>query len=395
MSDFVKNTLDEIESRLNKIESGGVNCIPSHFTRFINDFPGIQQKKYYLITAATKMSKTQFGSNVFIYNSLDFAMNNPESVRVRIFYCNLEEDIDTIIQRYISYLLYTLNRIRISVEDLNSTSTALDRSILELIKTEEYVKRLNYFNEHVTFIDASNPTGINQVVKEYYNNNGRTIYEPIIDPHIGKPIKDELGREIKKFVRYEPVDPDEYVILFVDHIGLISTENGLDLRNSISKLSAKYLVSLRNRYKCIPVVLQQQSVETENIEAIRNNMMWPSIAGLADCKYTAKDDNLCLGLYSPFKFQREYEHQYDINKFQDNIRFVKVLNNRGGVQGGISPLFFDGACCYFSELPRPDDHNKIERWYEYLEKIRGHQNKNKSFFIFKNKQNGKNCSYLR
>ena len=62
---------------------------------------------------------------------------------------------------------------------------------------------------------------------------------------------------------------------------------------------------------------------------------------------------------------------YDIKKFKDNIRFLEVIVNRDGEMGGILPLFFDGATCTFKELPLPNDETTLDKWYTYLNKIRG------------------------
>lgn len=40
-----------LEERRNKALSGKLNCIPWDFKRFENEIPGIEQGKYYLITA--------------------------------------------------------------------------------------------------------------------------------------------------------------------------------------------------------------------------------------------------------------------------------------------------------------------------------------------------------
>lgn len=49
--------------------------------------------------------------------------------------------------------------------------------------------------------------------------------------------------------------------------------------------------------------------------------------------------------------------------------------------GGLCPLFFDGAVCQFSELPRPDDNEEIKKVYDYLHKIRSNTEA-KVFFSF-------------
>ena len=48
--------------RRENIINGYLNCIPSPFLRFRKNFPGIEQGKYYLITAAPKVGKTQLSS---------------------------------------------------------------------------------------------------------------------------------------------------------------------------------------------------------------------------------------------------------------------------------------------------------------------------------------------
>ena len=58
----------------------------------------------------------------------------------------------------------------------------------------------------------------------YAEDNG-TIYRKKVK------IKDELGvnKEIDKFDYYVPNDPDEYRIIFIDHVSEISQEQGLSL----------------------------------------------------------------------------------------------------------------------------------------------------------------------
>ena len=81
--------------------------------------------------------------------------------------------------------------------------------------------------------------------------------------------------------------------------------------------------------------------------------------------------NLVLGLFSPFKFALPEYKGFNIKIFKDNIRFVEVLVSRDGEMGGILPLFFDGATCTFKELPLPNDTAVLDKWYAYLNKIRG------------------------
>ena len=101
------------------------------------------------------------------------------------------------------------------------------------------------------------------------------------------------------FKEYIPNNPNEYIIPIVDHVGLLQEERGMNLKMTIEKLS-EYFVILRNRYSITPVLVQQQNMETTNLEAFKANKIRPTISGLSDSKYTAKDckpnETQCFGI---------------------------------------------------------------------------------------------------
>lgn len=374
-----ERVLTNLRKRKEKIINGGINSIPSPFVRFSDDFIGIEQSSYYVVTSSTKGSKTQFSSFVFVFNTLLYAYHNPEKVRVKIFYYPLEETPEDIMTRFMSYLLYILSgkQIRVSPTELKSTknSSPIDDSILDLLNTEEYSKIIQFFEDNVIFSSSTNPTGVYTECRRYAEEHG-TVYKR------KQKIKNDLGEtiEIEVFDHYEQSDPDEYRIIFYDHISLTSTERGLTLKQSIDKLS-EYFVLLRNRYKFSPVVIQQQSFMGEGLEAFKENKLRPTIANLSDSKYCSRDANIVLGLFSPFKHELPEYQKYDITKLKDNVRFLEVLVNRGGSPGGLVALYFDGAVNYFQELPRPENKEELNRIYNYLEERRKRKQGN-SFIAF-------------
>lgn len=369
MENLIDRTLEHLKARREKVLNGGVNCIPSPFSRFRSDFVGIEQKKYYLITAHEKSGKTQMFSFLFLYTALDYAYNNPDKVRLKIFYYPLEEDVQSIVLRYMSYLLYVLSNktIRISPSDLESTNEkkVLPEGILDLLKTEEYAKRFKFFEDSIEFMESTNPSGVWFDLNYYADSHGKSIFkeEEYVNRDTG-----ELKKH-KRFDHYEPDDPDEYVMIVVDHVSLLSQERGKTLRETINKLS-EYMVNLRNKFSYIPVIVQQQSTETADLEAFKANKIRPNTPGLSDSKYTARDCNTMLGIVNPFKFEQPTYLKYSIEKFQDNIRFLEVVVQRGGISKGIAPLFFDGATCFFSQLPEYNETTKLNKYYEYLNSIR-------------------------
>lgn len=358
--------LGNLKRRKEKLLNGGINSIPSPFLRFSDDFIGVEQGKYYVVTSTTKGAKTQFASFVFVFQTLLYAYHHPEQLRIKILYYPLEETPDDILTRFMSFLLYNLSggKIRIAPVDLLSTKNdkPVDDSILELLNTGEYAKIIDFFEEHIIFSTSTNPSGVFIECKQFAEEHG-TVYKK------KQKVKDEFTGETKEidvFDHYEQDDPDEYRIIFYDHVSLTSTEKGVPLlKQSIDKLSEN-LVKLRNRYRFIPVVIQQQAFAGESLDAFKENKLRPTIANLADSKYPSRDANVVLGLFSPFKYELpEYQH-YDITKLKDNVRFLEVLVNRGGSPGGLVALYFDGAVNYFNELPRPEEKEALKQIYDFL-----------------------------
>lgn len=275
--ELIERVLQNLKERREKILKGEVNCIPSPFNRFRSEFAGIEQGRYYLISGGTKSGKTQFTSYLFVYNSILYSYYNPTKVKTTIFYYPLEETAEEIMLRFMSFLLNKLSKgtIHVAPEDLKSTreDKPVSEDILNILESEEYQKILKYFQECVHIQDSRNPTGAWKDLNAYALANGTVVKKKY-------QVKDTF-EEKEAFDYYIPNNPNEYVIIIYDHVSLLETERGMDLRESINKLS-EYFVVLRNRYNYIPVCVQQQGNETLNLEAFKNNKIRPTVSGLGD-----------------------------------------------------------------------------------------------------------------
>lgn len=253
---LIQRVLTNLEDRRQKVVNGGINCIPSPFKSFRGDFPGVEKGIYYIVSGATKAAKTQIATYLFLYTPLLYAYNNPEKLRLKIFYFPLEETQEKITTRLMSFLLYTRYKIRIAPADLRSTNETkiVDKDILDKLNTLEIRSILDFFEDHVHFISERNPTGVYKTVKKYAEEAGTIHKKTITIENKETGIKQE--KEVFDF--YEPKDPDEYVIVFIDHAGRLEQERGLSKKENIDKLS-EYLMVFRDRYGYSPVLVQQQN----------------------------------------------------------------------------------------------------------------------------------------
>lgn len=379
-----KRVLNKLEERRNNILNGNINCIPFPFANFREDIPGIEQGRYISITGATKSSKSQFASKL-LFEALLYAYYHPEQLDIHIRYFPLEETPEGIMERFMSYLLFLKSgrQIRISPSDLRSTNNdkPVNKEVLDILQTEEYQSIIKFFEEKVIFSSQTNPTGIYLECKRFAEENGIVHRKTV-------KYKDEQGNTVesdKGFDYYEQNNPKQYRIIFVDHLGLVSVEKGMDLRQSMNKMS-EYFVELRNRYNYTPIIIHQQAM-FESLDAYKMDKLEPQISNLGDAKAVARDLDLCIGVFSPYKYNLPNYKGYDITKFKDNIRFVSVLLNRNGLCNGVLPLYFDGAVNYFNTLCAPNNNTELEKVYKYLDNIRGKTNK---VFLWFNKLIKKN-----
>ena len=363
MAGLFERTQQSLIKRRENLLNGNINSIPSPFKRFKNDFVGLEQASFLGITSYTKGAKTQV-TLFLLFEALMYVLEHPTAADIKVFYFALEESDERILQRFESYLLMKLDKIRISPRNLRSTDNEhpVSEEILELLASERYQVYIKAFEDKFVFSTVSNPTGIYKICRTYAEETGESFYKTI-------KIKNEFGdlEDRQMFDHYVQNNPNEFRFVVTDHIGLISAEKGMSIKESIDKLS-KYVVELRNKYNFSPIVIQQQSTENESNDSFKLKNIRPSARGLSDSKYVARDLNTLLGLFSPFKFGLDEYFGYDIKTLKDHIRFLEICLTRDGEVGGIVALFFDGATCTFYELPKPDD-LAMQQWYDYAKKL--------------------------
>ena len=371
---LVQRVLSNLEERRQRVLRGDINCIPSPFKGFQQDFPGIEQGKYYLISGASKSGKSQLASYLFLYTPILYAYHHPDKVRLKIFYVPLEETPEKITMRFMCHLLYILSnkKIRVSPMQLQSVreGQAIDAGILELLNSIEYRSILDFYEDHVYFIMERNPTAAWKTVNRYAQEHGIIHRKKIVleNKETGIPIEKEV------FDYYEPNDPDEYVEIIWDHQSLTELERGMSLKECIDKLSEFFMI-FRNHYNYIPIMIAQQNSETISLDAFKNNKVSPTLAGIADSKNVGKDCSVMLGITNPYAFELPYypypndannPNNYLIRNLKGYFRQLSVVLNREGESNGTLALYFDGATNFFAPLPPPTDKTSLEKIYQLV-----------------------------
>lgn len=365
--DIFDRSLDKLKDRRKRILDGGINCIPLTYNRLRVWLPGIEKRRYTVVTANQKVGKSKFVDYTYVYEPFFYSLDHPEQVRIKILYFTLEMGKEEKFYEFLCHLLYRLDNVRITPTDLKSTNAdrPCPQEILDMLETEKYQYYINKFKETVIYVDSvRNPTGIYKYCRTFALERGKFHYKKGFK-------KDDFGKSVEDDVidYFEPDDKDLYMMVVLDNYSNLNLESGMNKMQNIEKAS-KYAIELRDTFDYNFIAIQHQAQAQEGIENQKLDKLYPTSDGLADCKTTTRDVNLVLGLYSPYKYGIKEHEKYDITKFKNNIRFLYVIEDRdNGAAGQICPLFFDGAVSAFSELPLPTQIPEIGRILSYIENI--------------------------
>ena len=369
MSSIFNRALGQIEDGL----SGNNAGIPIPFTRLRKYLPNIQQKTYYLIGAGTKVGKTSFADDVFFYGAYDYikklkAEDKLDGLELDIDYFSYEIDSETKIIKGIGRKLWHEYGI---IADAN---TILSRGenhcsgeIYGLVRSfREYFEEME---DVVTIHDMpDNPTGIYKYLKKKAEDNGQIIEKDInTDPN---------GDPVMRFDRYIPNNPKKYWLVFIDHIALMMEERGFNTKQNIDKMS-QYLVLMRNNYGISPIVVQQLAFDSESDERHKQGRLTPTLRDFGDSKYTTRDANVIMALFSPYRYKLERFQGYNVQALGNSYRNLEIIENRDGEPNVNLGLNFIGPCGTFRELPKSSDMTEgMNQYAASLENVKSKYVKN-------------------
>lgn len=361
---------------------GANRGIPMGYPKFDRFLRGIQKKKYYLVGANTGVGKTAFVDEAFVLNPYEWIKSQnaeraargepPIKEKLKIFYYSFEIDSEQKIAKWVSYKIFKDTGKKIDPEHIVGMDMTHEKDEANKLSDENYNLILTYreyFDELfdcIQFEDvAINPTGIYNQVKEYCKSTGK-------DVTMTRKVE---GKE-KNITYYKQNDSGEYVIVIVDHMGLVKHEKGADAKKSIIDKLDSYLIQLRNYYRIIPVGITQFNRELGDTNRQRFKELTPQLEDFKDTGNTQESANVVLALFHPKRYNLTNYLAYNLTTSTnvdggsesniDVFRAIFILKNRGGKDGMKQAFRFLGICGHFEEIPRADEFAENPHWYGKL-----------------------------
>lgn len=347
---------DEFINQVNRGEKGDNKGLPTGLQKLGGSFDHVQRATYYLIGGEPGTGKTALADECFVINPILSILNKESNLNIKIFYKSFEVDKVRKIAKWTANLIYKDYNIITSLSELLSKG---DNKIPSNVKKllPEYKKKIedNILNHVILSDNRENPTGIYKEVKAYMEGNGEW-----------REVEVEIIENNKKFIDkrrlYFPNDPNEIVLLIIDHIGLLRKEKGYTKKQNIDKLS-EYGINLRNDYGVSPVYVSQFNRSLADINRQRFKEPQPQLDDFKDTGNCSEDANVVIANFNPMRYGLTKYMNYDISKLNIRFRGGFCLKNRDGMDMTAIGLNFLGENGYFRELPN------IERMTDYNYKM--------------------------
>lgn len=354
---FDQRLIEIKEARQRKLK-GDFNSIPFGVKPLDVFYPGLVKGSYYCITANSGAGKTQTGKWLLAQQPYQFIKRKNPNTKYKMIWFALEEDRSQFVD---SLLLNHMHREIGSFSSMNNINAYGEFDVLtdeQLRFLESDVSRDYYeaYTKMVDIVDYNNDWRfIIKYIYRYAMKNGRFMKD---GEKVNVTLKDVNNMlEGIDFDSYIPNDPEEYLVIVIDHISLISGESRL--YDSMAKLSNALRVTVSKLFKYIPVVIQQQAKEQgANIERFKFGRMLPDANNLADNKALQNDYLEILGVFQPAASQLEtfstqnYEFPISGPKgYGNRLSFLIPLKSRYGGGAKPLPMIFYGECFMYYSFP--------------------------------------------
>jgi replicative DNA helicase len=370
------NPLGKVAQRVQEIkkiktdkENGKIFCIPfENYPKLMLSVPGIVPGMIQMVTAGSGVGKTQVAKALYVREPLEYALKH--NIKLKIFYFALEESSDEFIDTMICNFISSRCNTNVDLLTLQGyRKNSLDDQTMLMIHAN--IGAVEKLLENVEVIDSIyNPTGIYKYCRDYADKNGKHVFES--RDFIKKKRDGTVETEtVQVYSHYVPNDPNSVTIAIVDHMSLLTPEknkeNGLMMtqHQTMAKWSTDYALKQITKHwgwAVVNVIQQEQSGEREQFTNKGESIVKktePSLAGFANNKEIQRDAKVILGVYSPDRYGFEDYHGYDIRRFRDAFRCIKVLKNRFGPPNKYHHFLFDGATNRFAELPSGNEQDKL------------------------------------
>lgn len=348
------NLTERIEKNHKDFVDGKINYLPFEpLGEFTNWFPGLMREELTCFTGTPASSKTSLVKKLIIHDGIKWAVKN--KVNFHVLYFGLEESRNQFLYSLLSHQAYLMHGLQYNIKDFESIGRTIDLNHLSLLKESE--QRVEKMLPYISYYsNIYNSFGIWKAVRDFAANRGTFLFN-------GNPV--DLIDKNNSWDSYIPNDPEEFIVVVVDHLLLLShQQNEKDQAEAIWNVIEDLRRYAANKLRYAIVPIHHQNSDSENQESRREQNILPTENGLARNKEVARSYLNLIGIANPNKVNAagvnpslRVWNGHDLTIFGNYIRTINILKSRYGESNVSDSVFFAGRTGYFTTIPKVGDSN--------------------------------------
>lgn len=295
---------------------------------------GIQRRTFYLIGGPTGSGKSTLALYSYIFRPLMDGKLGDETYK--IVYYSLEMSAVVLYAKLLSMFIADQHGIELTYSQILSREEVLSEAYYKMIL--ECKDWLIQVKKQLTIYDKTLSTAsLFANLKEYANENGA-----FIDSEDG-------NRTV-----YNPKVENGYVIVILDHIGLMRCLPGQTKKDSMD-VTSDYLIYFRDKCGFSPVVVMQLNRQSGSMDRRNEGMQEPELQDFKGSGGPGEAAEVVIAIHYPAREKQKSWKGYNMEQLRDKFRAIFCLKNRFGIPDQAVATSFFGNVGFFKEIPKPEE----------------------------------------
>lgn len=334
---------DNIKKAIDEGIEGKNQGLPTGFNR-LDNYISLKKKMMIAVIGSSGSGKSSFANTAFILNPMYHCISNKKKIKIILF--SMERSIIFSLSKWLIARIFQDHGVLIDMRTLLGWWSKEKLQEYKLTPKElQYINMYSdYFNNMENILDIyegqRSPNDIFRIVKNYAESVG---------------IEEKIGEHKKIYI---PNDPDEQVIIVVDHVGLTKTTKEYPTKKQAIDRTIEHLQYFRDYlgYTVIPVC--QLNRDLSNPLYKKLNSFEPHLDNIKESSNIAEASDLVLSLWEPIRYGTTDKNYGDVEKFRSPktghkyFRSISILKNSYGIDGASIGTVFMGETGIFKELPK-------------------------------------------
>ena len=342
------NYFENLKTAINEGIDGKNEGLSTGFQR-LDNYISLKRKMLISVIGSPGSGKSAFTNLAFLMNPFEdnFRTNK---VKLKIILFSMERSIVFSFGKWMCLKIFQEQGVDLDLGTLlgwyrNKKLTPDGYQYVEMYE--------NYFNNLQGVLDIyegqRSPNDIFRIVKGYSEKAG--IEENIT--------------EFKK--KYIPNDPNEHVIVIVDHIGLTKPIKDYPTKKQAIDRLVEHLQYFRDHLGYTCVAVSQLNRDLSNPLYKKMDSFEPHLDNIKETGNLGEASDIVLSLFDPIRYNTTDKNYGDVEKFRSPInghkyfRSVSILKNSYGIDGASIGTVFMGQNGLFKELPKSSE---IRDWQQ-------------------------------